>query len=88
MVNLEQSGSQNLDAWSVVLTCSLTVTLNYLKTELKIFNTALVLLTIDTTFVKKTLIFCQKIVYINKIKEVLLLKGILSETTNVRVLTK
>ena len=59
-----------------------------LKTELKISNTALtLLLCVKVLFWPKTLIFGKKNADISKIKRVLEIKAIFSETTYVSVLT-
>ena len=62
--------------------------LEKLKTELKIFNTAPTLsLSVKVLFLPKRANFLQKNADISKIKTVLVLKGIFSETAYVCVLT-
>ena len=82
MANLEQSGSQIPDAWSVKLTFSLTVAFYLLKNEsrTKKFLTQL-LIWAKVLFLTKRADFLHKNADISKIKEVFRLKGIFSKTT-------
>ena len=79
MTNLEQSSDWILDALSVKLKFSLTLTFYLIKTE----N---IPLSKDTIFDKKNATFCIKNYDISKIKEVLVLKTIFYETAYVCIL--
>ena len=66
----------------MVYTYYIWINRNILKSELEIFNAALILLLwVSVLFLaKKMLNFCKKYADINKIKGILVLKGIFSET--------
>ena len=85
MANLKQSGRWIPDIWSVKITFLLIVTfiLDKLKTELKSSRKH----SYYTITLFKGTIFAKKNADINKIKRVLVLKEIFSETTYVCVLT-
>ena len=90
MTDLEQSGSRILDVWSVKLTLSLTLIFCLTKTENRSSKslTALIhtiALSKGTIFDKKMLSFCKSNADISKIKGVVVLKGIFSETAYVCV---
>ena len=90
MANLEKSGSKILDAWSVKLTFSLTVTFYITKTENRTKNlyhsSHTIALSNGTIFAQKSQFFAKKIAVISKRKGVLVLKGIFYETKYVCIL--
>ena len=84
MANLEQSRSWILDAWSVNLSFLLRVTsiLQKLRTELKnLQHNSQIIASSKGTIFAKNANFLQKNADISKIKGVLVLKTIFSETT-------
>ena len=91
MVNLQPSGSEIPDAWSIKLAVSLII-IFYLtnpenKTK-KIFNTALILLHwVKVLFLTKNAYFLPKNTDISNVKKVLALTGTISEIKYVCVLT-
>ena len=90
MANLEQSGSRIPGAQSIKLTFSLRVTFYFTKAKnrTKKSITALkLLLCVKVPFLLKNATFLPKYADNSKIKEILIVKGIFSETTYVYVLT-
>ena len=91
MVNLEKTRGQIQDTWSVELTFSLSVTFYLTKTENRIkkpqLTAPIILPWVKILFLTKMQIFCKKNADINKVKGVLVLKGMVSESACVCVLT-
>ena len=93
MTNLQPSGSRIPEAWFIKRTFSLRITThltkpqNRTKKSLTQLTYHTIALSKGTIFVKKMLVFCKKKSNISKIKGVLVLKGIFSETTYVCVIT-
>ena len=82
-VNLEQSGTRNLDTWPIILTTSLIAIFYLTKSENKTkkYPTQLLYYCFENPD------FLQKNADISKIKEFLVLKGIFSEETYICFLT-
>ena len=87
MANLQPSGSRIRDAWSIKFTALLIVTFNLIKPENRTkksqHSSHTIGLSKGTIFATKCCFFSKKNPDISKIKEILGLKGVFSETRRV-----